>query len=55
MRPVTWHTDEPCPSCGASMVLLDDGLPVLIAECRTCGYRETWDTTDPDTTGDDNW
>jgi predicted nucleic-acid-binding Zn-ribbon protein len=54
MRPVTWRTDEPCPSCGAPMFLLDDGLPVLNAECRLCGYGETWDTDSHDFTGGDN-
>jgi hypothetical protein len=34
------------------MVLLDDGLPVVLAECRACGYRETWDG-EPD--GGDSW
>jgi hypothetical protein len=37
------------------MVLLDNGLPVALAECRACGYRETWDSTTPDTSGGDNW
>ena len=55
-----WATDEPCPSCDAEMVLLDVGLPLALAECRACGYRETWesadrDNTDHETTGGDNW
>jgi hypothetical protein len=37
------------------MVLLDDGLPEALAECRACGYRETWDSDKPDATGGDNW
>ena len=41
-----WHTDEPCPSCGNDLVLLlDDGLPRLRAECRSCGHNEPWDFT----------
>ena len=43
-RQATWCTDEECPSCDAEMVLLDDGGPLALAECRSCGYRETWDT-----------
>ena len=35
------------------MVLLDVGLPAVLAECRACGHRENWDTTDRDTTGGD--
>ena len=52
---MTWATEEPCPSCGAEMVLLDEGLPVALAECRACGYRETWNGTADDTTRGDNW
>jgi hypothetical protein len=55
MPRTAWHTDEPCPSCGAGMVLLDDGLPLLLAECRACGYRETWDSADHRTIGGDHW
>ena len=40
-----WHTDEPCPSCGNDLVLLDDALPRLRAECRSCGHVEPWDFT----------
>ncbi len=50
-----WHTEEPCPSCGTEMVLIDDGLPEALAECRACGYRETWDGPAPETTGGDGW
>jgi ribosomal protein S27AE len=52
-RPTVWRTDEPCPTCGAGMFLLDDGLPFLLAECRLCGHAERWDTDD--STGGDNW
>jgi hypothetical protein len=37
------------------MVLLADGLPGALAECRACGYRETWNDANPDATGGDNW
>jgi hypothetical protein len=40
---------------GAEMVLLDDGLPEALAECRSCGYRETWKDGRPETSGGDNW
>lgn len=50
-----WATDEPCPSCGAEMVLIDDGLLVALAECRACGYREIWDDIDREATGGDDW
>jgi transcription elongation factor Elf1 len=53
-KQIIWRTEEPCPSCDAEMVLLDAGLPVVLAECRACGYRETWDA-EPETTGDDAW
>ena len=56
MQPHTvWRTDEPCPSCEAGMYLIDDGLAVLRAECRLCGYGETWDAADHDLTGGDGW
>ena len=54
-REDAWRTEEPCPSCGAEMVLLDDRLPEALAECRSCGYRETWDTTNPETGEGDDW
>ena len=38
MRETAWRTDEPCPVCGTGLVLVDDGRPVLRAECRLCGY-----------------
>ena len=55
LREEAWATDEPCPSCGAEMVLLNVGLLVAMAECRACGYREVWDGEIGETTGGDNW
>ena len=55
LRQAAWRTDEECPSCDAEMVLLDDGLPVVLAECQACGHRETWETTGRKTSGGDNW
>jgi len=40
-----WQTDDPCPSCGATLTLTDGG-GVLRVECRSCSYADTW-TTDP--------
>jgi hypothetical protein len=37
------------------MPLLGDGLPVVLAECRACCHRETWDGESLDATGDGNW
>jgi hypothetical protein len=57
MRPqqTAWRTEEPCPSCDAEMVILDDGLLMVLAECRACGHREIWDGETPDATGGDSW
>ena len=41
-----WRTDEPCPVCATGLILVDDGGPVLSAECRLCGWAGPW-------TGDD--
>ena len=45
-----WRTDEPCPVCGTGLTVLDDGHS-MIAECRLCGYANTW-TGDEDDGGD---
>ena len=37
-----WRTDEPCPVCGTGLFVLDDGESLLHAECRLCGYADTW-------------
>jgi uncharacterized Zn finger protein len=53
LRQAAWATDEECPSCAEEMVLLDDGGTLALAECRACGHRETWATTDrPASEGD---
>jgi uncharacterized Zn finger protein len=54
-RQAAWATDEECPSCAAEMVLIDDGLPVVLVECQSCGHRETRDTASHTTLGGDNW
>jgi tRNA(Arg) A34 adenosine deaminase TadA len=38
-----WRTDEPCPVCMAGLFLIGRGEPVQVAECRLCGWSETWD------------
>ena len=53
MRETTWRTDEPCPVCETGLVLVDDGRPVLRAECRQCGYAGPFDTGDA--TADGAW
>ena len=42
-----WRTDEPCPVCATGLILLDDGSSVR-AECRLCGWADTWTGDDPD-------
>ena len=36
-----WRTDEPCPVCATGLLLLD-GVEKLRAECRLCGWSDTW-------------
>ena len=45
-RPTAWRTDEPCPSCGNDLTVVDSGGPTMRAECRLCGYAETWEASD---------
>ena len=37
-----WRTDEPCPVCATGLIMHDDGGPELRAECRLCGWIDTW-------------
>ena len=37
-----WRTDEPCPVCATGLIMLDDGSSVQRAECRLCGWADTW-------------
>jgi hypothetical protein len=47
--PITaWRTDEPCPVCATGLIMQDNGGPVLRAECRLCGWSDTWTGDDPD-------
>ena len=46
MRETAWRTDEPCPVCETGLVLVDNGSPVLRAECRLCGYAGPFDAAD---------
>lgn len=55
MRPTTYYTEEPCPSCGHLLVAVDDGSDLWRAECRACGYAETWDLTGYHQTGGASW
>jgi hypothetical protein len=51
-QPAEWRTDEPCPDCGAGLVLLGHGGPVQVAECRACGYFDSWEFADEESAGD---
>ena len=42
-----WRTDEPCPVCATGLIMHDDGAR-LRAECRLCGWADTWTGDDPD-------
>ena len=44
--PIAWRTDEPCPVCATGLTMRDSGTTVR-AECRLCGWADTW-TTDED-------
>ena len=46
LKSTAWRTDEPCPTCGNGLTVVDEGGPVLRAECRLCGHAEFWDTAD---------
>ena len=37
-----WRTDEPCPVCAIGLILHDDGTSPPRAECRLCGWSDTW-------------
>ena len=42
----SWRTDEPCPVCATGLIMHEHGT-TLAAECRLCGWADTW-TTDED-------
>jgi hypothetical protein len=46
--PTRWQTDDPCPSCGTTLTLTDDGGGVFWVECRSCGHADTWTTGPPE-------
>ncbi len=37
-----WQTDDPCPACGTTLTLTENGSPMQQAECRSCGRADTW-------------
>ena len=43
-----WRTDEPCPVCATGLIMHDDGSSPLRAECRLCGWADTWTGDDAD-------
>jgi hypothetical protein len=52
MRGLAWRTDEPCPVCQTGLTVVDDGRPVLRADCRLCGYATVWENDEGETGGD---
>jgi hypothetical protein len=42
ITPTLWQTDDPCPGCGTTLVLAEDGGARLTAGCRSCGWADTW-------------
>jgi ribosomal protein S27AE len=44
---VAWQLGEPCPDCGAMLILLDGGHSPARAECGSCGYADTRAMTVP--------
>ncbi len=41
-----WRTDEPCPVCATGLIMCDNGM-TLRAECRLCGWSDTWTSDGP--------
>jgi Zn ribbon nucleic-acid-binding protein len=41
--PTLWQADDPCPACGTTQTLTEDGGTVRV-ECRACGHTDTWTT-----------
>jgi ribosomal protein S27AE len=39
-----WLTSEFCPDCGTALTVADGGGSSARAECRSCGYADTWIT-----------
>jgi uncharacterized Zn finger protein (UPF0148 family) len=44
--PTPWQTDDPCPSCGTTLILTD-GEGVQRVECPSCGHADTWTSGEP--------
>ena len=44
----TWQTDDPCPVCGTSLTLTDNGSAHSRQDCRLCGWSTTWDVAADD-------
>ena len=43
-----WRTDEPCAVCANGLIMHDDGTTPLRAECRLCGWADTWTSDQAD-------
>jgi ribosomal protein L37AE/L43A len=42
----TWVDSEPCPACGAGLLIIDDGASAITWTCRACGWTVTGDLAD---------
>ena len=42
-----WQTDDPCPDCGTTVMLFDDGGSSARALCPSCGRTDTWTSGQP--------
>jgi hypothetical protein len=39
----TWHTDDPCPRCGAHLIEISGpASDRVIQQCRACAWSVTW-------------
>ncbi len=52
MKELAWRTDEPCPICRTGLTVVDNGQPMLRAECRLCDYVTAWDNAEDEPGGD---
>jgi hypothetical protein len=43
---VTWLCEEPCPACGTTLNLTDDGTGIIRQDCPACGFHAATDSGD---------
>ena len=46
ITPVMWDCGEPCPDCGTTLTLLDNGSGPIRLDCGSCGYACTGTVND---------